>query len=546
MGRLRTIVVDLEAVLPGAENGGAKIFVLTLIRQLAADHPDVRFILLTQPAAHEELASLDAANVSRILLEPESARKNAWIRLRKLLPRAGWLRGWSDAVYAGLYRSWVKWGRRPRPSRLEGLHADLLFAPFTNSRLKAPLVPMVSVIYDLQHKTYPQFFAEAEVLHRNRVLEEACRFSSAIAVISDYVRDTVLKQGLIEPERVKSIHIRMPHRFPDPAAMQSGDLFTRSGLAEQSYLLYPANFWPHKNHEMLLVAFLAARRSGLPPHVKLVFTGAPSPRMEEVKRTAQAFGLSDEVRFLGFVEDGEFQAILRGAAGLVFPSLYEGFGMPVIEAMAAGCPVACSAGTSLLEVAEGAAMIFDPRKPDEIASAIVALCKDQRLRTELVAKGHERARALSQTRQMAQEYWELFETSSGRVRHKERIYGLFGDGWASPNMVLEYAEGERDRTVELDLFVPPYFPIGWNRIEAADVSARVIATMDVPVGERRTFRFSLGAGEGKVGIRFRYYIRPAELMGGDDVRDVSMFVSTVSVSQNGTTHVLFGKPRTTA
>lgn len=542
MGRLRTIVVDLEPVLPGGENGGAKIFVLSLIRQLAVDHPDVRFILMTRPETHEELAALDSANVSRHLINAGPVRRTPLLRLRKFLPRWGLLRSWSKAFYATVYPLWVKWGRRSRSGLLEEMHTDLLFAPFTTSRFKSPLVPMVSVIYDLQHKTYPQFFAEAEVTHRNRMLEEACRFCSAIAVISDYVRETVLKQGLIDPERVKAIHIRMPHRFSQPSPPE-GDTIARYGLAAHSFLLYPANFWPHKNHEMLLVAFQEARRSRIPREIKLVLTGAPSARMDELKQTVQAFGLAEHVCFLGFVPDDDFQAILRGAIGLVFPSLYEGFGMPVIEAMAAGCPVACSAGTSLREVANGAALMFDPRRPGDIARAIVALCTDGRLCEELVAKGYERARSLSKTHEMAQEYWDLFETASGRVRHNEAVYGVFSDGWASPDLVLEHAAGATDRMVELDLYLPELFPVARNRIVAADTRGKVIATMDIPLRERRTFRFPLGPEEGTVRIRLRYFIRPGEWLGGDDMRSVSLIVTEVRVRENGTARPLLTRPR---
>jgi hypothetical protein len=173
----------------------------------------------------------------------------------------------------------------------------------------------------------------------------------------------------------------------------------------------------------------------------------------------------------------------------------------------------------------------------------VALCTDGHLRRELVAKGRQRAEAFSQTRQMAEEYWALFEEASGHIRHSETIYGLFGDGWASPYMVLEHMQGEHERTIEIDLSVPPFFPLPRNRIEAVDISGKVIGTMEIPTGEQRTFRFSIGPGEGKVRIRLRYSVRPAEILGGNDMRKVSAMVSAVRVRENGTAHMLFSRPR---
>jgi glycosyltransferase involved in cell wall biosynthesis len=141
--------------------------------------------------------------------------------------------------------------------------------------------------------------------------------------------------------------------------------------------------------------------------MRLVCTGAPGERRDALERAARQMGLGAHVSFPGFVPQEEMQRLMAGATAVVFPSLYEGFGLPVIEAMAAGVPVACSNTTSLPEVADGAALLFDPRIPEQVAAAMVSLAGDAQLRERLIAAGRDRAREFADPDRMAREYWEL-------------------------------------------------------------------------------------------------------------------------------------------
>ena len=183
----------------------------------------------------------------------------------------------------------------------------------------------------------------------------------------------------------------------------------RLGLASQRYLIYPANFWKHKNHEMLLTAFGMACHGGLAADIKLVCTGAPGARQEWLMSAAHTMNLGDRILFPGYLPNAELAALMANCTGVVFPSLYEGFGLPVIEAMAAGVPVACSNTTSLPEVAADAAILFDPRVPTQIAQAMISLVKNEALRARLIQAGQQRAVEFSDGKRMAREYWELFQ-----------------------------------------------------------------------------------------------------------------------------------------
>src|SRR5437763_13521972 len=135
--------------------------------------------------------------------------------------------------------------------------------------------------------------------------------TSTIAVISNFVRDSAIKVDSADEKSIFTIYIRLPHRLPEVDARQIEQILERLGLIAQSYLLYPANFWPHKNHERLLTAFALAGRNGLSSHVKLVCTGAPGERMCAVADAAETLGMRDTVLFPGFLSAGEFSALMK-------------------------------------------------------------------------------------------------------------------------------------------------------------------------------------------------------------------------------------------
>jgi glycosyltransferase involved in cell wall biosynthesis len=407
---LRTIAVDLTPVLPGGENGGAKVFVLELMRRLAALAPETEFVLLTHSASHEELAALDRKNMRRMMVVGPVAtnlvKPNLKSVISRLLPYVpGRLRG-----IAGRLRYLLTsiLNRRGSGTLLRNMGADLLFCPFTAPTYFRAGIPTVCTIYDLQYKTYPEFFSAEDVAKRDRTFIDACRRATALSAISDYSRKSALACTNFDPARIRTIYLRMAQRIwfgigEDKSALN------RLCLHPQHYLLYPANFWKHKNHEMLLTAFGMACHESLAVGTKLVCTGAPGPRQEWLKSAARTMGLSDRVLFPGYLPDAELAALMAHCSGMVFPSLYEGFGLPVIEAMAAGIPVACSNLTSLSEVAADAAILFDPRIPAQIMRAIISLVQDKNLRLRLIQAGRERAKEFSSAERMATEYWELFE-----------------------------------------------------------------------------------------------------------------------------------------
>ncbi len=457
--QLLTIAVDLTPVLPGGENGGAKVFVLELLRRLAEQTPQTKYILLTQASAHEELAALDSANVRRLMVLDASAAPLARSLATRLFSRLlghmpGRLRPLAERLG---YKALSTLKRNGSRSLLRKLNIDLLFCPFTAPTYFEFGIPTVSVIYDLQYKTYPEFFAPEDVAHRNRTFVEAARRSTALAAISDYSRDAAIAAGKLDPNAIKTIHLQISQHSLR-SAPRDDSILSRLQLSVGKYLIYPANFWKHKNHEMLLTAFGLARRNGLADDIRLVCTGAPGERQRWLRQSAQALGLDSHILFPGYLANAELLALTANSAGVVFPSLYEGFGLPVIEAMATGVPVACSNVTSLPEVAGDAAILFDPRVPEQIAAAIVSLVSDKELTGRLVQLGNLRAAQFSDSRLMAQRYWELFQGAVGLAHQSNILVGVHPDGWAGPQATLQVIPSHQARTLHLDVLLPAVAP----------------------------------------------------------------------------------------
>jgi len=541
MTAIRTIAVDLVPLLPGGDNGGAKIFATHLVANLAKLRPQTRFVLLTQRSAHAELAALDAPNVSRLMVWDDGVILNDSPPLSRY--RKAILRRISPYLPDRLHQALRRLLDPLSLSLPCRIGADLMFCPFTLPLFQDDAIPTVSVIYDLQYAIYPEFFTQHEVAERHQNFLRACRSSAAVTTISDFVRDSVLKAQVIADDRVSTVHIQLSQWLPKPDDRRSNDVLARLGLKAGEFLLYPANFWRHKNHELLLTAFAMARAAGLASHIKLALTGTRSARMEELANAASALGLEQHVVFAGFLVSDEYTALMHNCLAVIFPSLYEGFGMPVVEAMAAGCPVACSNLTSLPEVAGDAALLFDPRIPSRVADSILRIASDVALRSELVSRGLKRAEVFSNPRRMAEQYWEVFERAVAADRIRTSLSGLYDDGWASPLVTMNYRPGHSPRAFQVELFAPDWLPTPKIHLDVSNGSGKPVATHDIRAGQAMIVELPVSGRAGRLELRFSPTFRPADSLGraddcNGDTRELSVMVKRVSIVENDTVTTL--------
>ena len=229
--------------------------------------------------------------------------------------------------------------------------------------------PAVTTILDLQHELLPELFSPVERLYRRFTYRNSALRSRLVIAISEHVKETVVERLDLPPERVRVVHLGV-----DPERFKPGD------AVREPFLLYPAINWPHKNHARLVEAFALVRRER--PDLRLVLTGSGH------ESTTYPAG----VESLGRVGDETLADLYRRASALVFPSLYEGFGQPPLEAMASGCPVAAARSGALPEVCGDAARYFDPTSVEDLAAAVLDVLAAPQ---DLVARGLERAAQFS-------------------------------------------------------------------------------------------------------------------------------------------------------
>lgn len=531
---LSTIAVDLTPVLPGGENGGAKIFVLELLRRLAEMAPQAHFVLLTQAASHDELATLDRPNMRRQMVvgptENNALRPRLKVLASRLLPHLpGQVRRLLGRV-AYKVNAALKRGRSSR-TLLRDIGADLLFCPFTAPTYFEPGIPTVCTIYDLQYKTHPEFFAAEDVAHRNQTFIEACRRATALIAISEYSRDSAIAHGSLDPTRIRTIYLRMAQRIAQRVGNDSGVL-TRYGLTPQRYLIYPANFWRHKNHEMLLTAFGMACHGGLAADIKLVCTGAPGARRDWLLNAARTMNLGERILFPGYLPNEELAVLMANCTGVVFPSLYEGFGLPVIEAMAAGVPVACSNTTSLPEVAADAAIVFDPRIPSQIAQAMISLVENEVLRARLIRAGQQRAAEFADTERMAREYWELFQHALGTEIQENLLTGAYADDWAGSSLNVQVAPSKSAQTLEVEFSAPAWLPQRHITVKAYQDGKPQGVSLAIARGTNAVLSLPIDPKGGRYEVRITPTFVPAQLGNSDDQRELSMLLQRCSVLVN--------------
>ncbi len=296
---------------------------------------------------------------------------------------------------------------RPQPLRRRFASVEAVHFPLTIALPR--LDPYAVTLHDVQHLDLPGLFPRAERWFRAVAWHGSVRRASLVIVPSAFVRDRAAERLALDPARIRVIPHGIDHARFHPSdemsrgreqrrardrpgdemsqgrqqssasehpsdemsqgreqhrARETGDDEMSRGepRRREPFLLYPAKPWPHKNHARLLEAFALLRRER--PELRLVLTGGGDTPV------------ADGVERLGRVSVDELAGLYRSAAALVFPSRYEGFGQPPLEAMACGCPVACSDAASLPEVVGDAARLFDPGSPEEIAAAVAEVLDD--------------------------------------------------------------------------------------------------------------------------------------------------------------------------
>lgn len=288
---------------------------------------------------------------------------------------------------------------------------DLFFGPLNNLQPRIHDRPSVAILHDIQEQFFPQYFSEGDLLARREIYPEICRSATTLVTISEFCKRTIVEKFAIDPGKIEVLYNAPQTALVDRAAGDNGE-WRRQPLPER-FFFYPANTYLHKNHEKLLdaIKLLKHRLGAACPG--FVFTGYELPGGCALRAGIAARGIDDLCHSFNEVHVDELRYLFRHTLALIMPTMFEGFGMPVIEAMACGCPVACSDLPVLREIGETYAVYFDPNRAESIVDSMVRLVDDEPLRGRLRDAGIEHARRFTWERS-ARRMLEVFDEAADR------------------------------------------------------------------------------------------------------------------------------------
>jgi hypothetical protein len=268
----------------------------------------------------------------------------------------------------------------------------------------------ILTIHDLQHIHLPHHFDEAEIATRNARYLTSIHASEAVISVSDFVKRDIVAQYGVKPETVTSIW-NIPSGSPTNRLSKSKEdrILGKMGI-DFEYLFFPSHGWPHKNHLKLVEAFPFIRESL--PNLRMIFTGGKFDQEHPAAKKIRSLGLEEYILHIGYRTPTEIRCLYQGAKALVYPSLFEGFGMPVAEAIESGVPVVCSDIEPLVEIGGEAVVTFDPRSSKDIAEKVVAALRDDRLLEDLRVKGEAQLKRFS-SEAIARQTYELYRKTCG-------------------------------------------------------------------------------------------------------------------------------------
>jgi glycosyltransferase involved in cell wall biosynthesis len=318
---------------------------------------------------------------------------------------------------------WTQFGLRRQLCRLR---PDILHAPAFVSSLVAPC-PVVVTIHDMGHARFPRHYETPWLLYMRALVPLVARRAQAIITDSGHARQDVQQLLRLPPEKVHVIYPGIDHsRFRPLDVRDLTHVAARYSL-DRPFVLYVGNLAARKNVPTLLRAVYRLKKSGFWRDRRVVLAGSASPGLPgyaEVLAAIKKLGLQQEAILLGYVPDDDLPAIYNLAEAVALPSLHEGFGLPIVEAMACGRPVIASNCSSLPEVAGDAALLVDPRDDEAWAEALSRVLTDEGFRESMVERGLARAREFN------------WEKSAGETL---RVYRGVVDGGAAQSALEEAA-----------------------------------------------------------------------------------------------------------
>jgi glycosyltransferase involved in cell wall biosynthesis len=301
--------------------------------------------------------------------------------------------------------------RAPLPVELWTGRLDLFHAADFTLPPTLPGTRTVLTVYDLAYEFYPDETMPGMARYLSAVVPRSVRCADHVLTISEATRADLIRQYRVPAEKISIAYPGVEARFhPQPDPEGEATLRARLGLPDAPLVLTVGTLQPRKNHLMVVEAFALLSEAS---DAVLVIAGGEGWAYEGVKRRVAELGLAQRVRLIGFVSDDDLPALYRLADVFAYPALYEGFGLPVLEAMASGVPVVTSNRSSMPEITgPDAGLLVDPESVEQVAEAISTLLSDSRLAARLRERGLARAKAFT-WEQTAQAVWGVYDRLLG-------------------------------------------------------------------------------------------------------------------------------------
>lgn len=357
------ILVDALFLRPG-ENGGGETYIRGLMSGLSSLDQENTYLLLVGAESRDAFRSLGANFETRVIK----------LKRGSIIQRLAY----EQTVLPIVARRW---------------RADVAFFPANMMSLGVAAfgIPSVVTIHDASSNYLQNAlpgYERSTVLSGRTVLRKfAARAATQILAVSEFGRSEIVRTTGVSGNKVAVVYEGAPE-FLGPLT-EPEEVFRRFGIAKP-YVLAVGQVRKYKNFDRLVRAFIKAKRGSHLPH-QLVIAGRPRCGQADLEAAIDSNGARNDVRLTGFVRDEDLATLYREADIFAMPSLYEGFGLPVIEAMKAGVPVLCSTAGSLPEVCGSAALLFDPLDEASISANLCKMISDRGLKMELVGKGHLQA-----------------------------------------------------------------------------------------------------------------------------------------------------------
>lgn len=351
MNRPLRIGINALYLIPGGV-GGTEIYLRSLIQAIAAADPVNEYYVFTNLETDVELVP-EQDNFHHV----------------------------PQKVHASIRPARLSWEQIVLPWRARRLKLDVLFNPGFTSPLFSPC-PNVTVFHDLQHKRHPEYFRRFDLPFWRLFLYLSARFSSRLIAVSEATRLDLLRYYPIPDSKIRVV----PHGV-DEAFFEVGRQRTPEML--RHFVLCVSTLHPHKNLDRLVRAFRSIHRSR--PEFRLIIAGMHGFQTNQIERTIIECGMGAHVHITGWIPREELLELYRKAWAFVYPSTFEGFGMPVLEALASGIPCAVSSIEPIKGIAGSSALQFEPHDEGQIASAMLRIISDAELRSRLCGAGPRRA-----------------------------------------------------------------------------------------------------------------------------------------------------------